>query len=323
MLALSLHTLLVAFGLLAFTPLRLADLRSRPAPVADYATAAARVQGIQAIEDSLVAPGGGTILLTHGQRTARVFVLFHGFSDSPLQFEPFGKQLFEGGDNVYIPRIPRHAEKAGTVKSMGKLSVLELREFGDNAIDVASALGDTVVAVGLSAGANVAAWAAQYRPEVKRVVLVAPALAVPKVPSMFRGAVLRTVLRMPNVRRSSARLEEEPDKIPGWATHALAQILILGDVVRSSAHSSAPRTVEAGFLLSGSDRTVPNSAAFELARAWREHHVRVEVFEFPDTLHLPHDVIDPRQPRSDTALVYPVLAALTKGVPTRRLSGGM
>src|SRR5437867_407773 len=187
MLGLGWHTVVLVFGLVAFAPVRAGDLASHPRPVASYNAAVARIVATQANEGRIVAPGGGTILLAHGHRTPRVVVFFHGLTDSPLQFLSFAQQLFEAGDNVYLPRLPHHAELAGNVRTMGLLKAHELRDVGDAAIDVARGLGDTVIVAGLSAGGTVAAWTAQYRPEVQRAVLIAPALAMTKVPAVLRG----------------------------------------------------------------------------------------------------------------------------------------
>src|ERR671935_334680 len=100
------HTVVLFFGLVAFVPTRLGDLLPHPHPVSDYATAVARIARSQAAEDSIVAPGGRSVLLTHGHRTARAVVLFHGLTDSPLQFLPLARELYDAGDNVYIPRLP-------------------------------------------------------------------------------------------------------------------------------------------------------------------------------------------------------------------------
>src|SRR4029078_2014855 len=109
------HTVVLFFGLVAFTPTRLGDLRAHPMPIADFAAAVARVGAIQAHEDSIVAPGGGSIFLSHGHRTPRVVVLFHGLTDSPLQYFPFAQRLFEEGDNVFVPPPPHHPGKTGNV----------------------------------------------------------------------------------------------------------------------------------------------------------------------------------------------------------------
>src|SRR5918992_3381886 len=75
-----------------------------PAPT--YDDAIARAARRQAADDSVVARGGRSVLLTHGQRTPRAYVLLHGFTNSPSQFVDVGERLFATGDNVYVPRLP-------------------------------------------------------------------------------------------------------------------------------------------------------------------------------------------------------------------------
>ena len=307
------HTVVLFFGLVAFTPTRLGDLYAHPMPVVDYTAAINRIAALQSVEDSVVAPGGGSILLTHGHRTARVVVLYHGLTDSPLQYFPFAQRLFAEGDNVFVPRLPHHAEKAGRVANMGKLTAQELRDLGDGSVDLARGLGDTVIVSGLSAGGTVAAWVGQYRTDVQRVVVVAPALEVTHVPSLLHGAALRIALRLPNVSRSSPRDSTEPDREPGWATHAVAQTLKLGVAVRRNASERAPAVHELTVLLNAYDRTISNAAAIDLAHSWARHGGATQVYMLPDSLHLPHDVIDPRHPGSNTGAVYPVLDALIAG----------
>lgn len=307
------HTIVLFFGLVAFTPTRLGDLHAHPMPIADFRAAVTRIAAMQAHEDSIVAPGGGSIFLSHGYRTPRVVVLFHGLTDSPLQYFPFAQRLFEQGDNVFVPRLPHHAEKTGNVSALGSLTAEELRDLGDRSVDAADGLGDTVIVSGLSAGGTVAAWVGQYRADVHRVVLVAPALEVTHVPSLLHGAVLRIALRVPNVTRASPRDSTEPDRAPGWATRAVAQTLKLGVAVRKSASESAPAVKEVSVLLNAHDHTIANGAAIDLARAWARRGAVTQIYELPDSLQLPHDVIDPRHPGSNVSAVYPVLDAMIAG----------
>jgi len=307
------HTVVLFFGLVAFTPTRLGDLRAHPMPIADFATAVARIAAVQAHEDSIVAPGGGSIFLSHGHRTARVVLLFHGLTDSPLQYFPFAKRLFDEGDNVFVPRLPHHAERTGNVAALGSLTAEELRDLGDRSVDAAHGLGDTIIVSGLSAGGTVAAWVGQYRSDVQRVVLVAPALEVTHVPSLLHGAVLRIALRVPNLTRASPRDSMEPDRAPGWATRAVAQTLKLGVAVRKSAADDSPAVKEISLLLNAHDHTIANGAAIDLMRAWQRRGATTQIYELPDSLHLPHDVIDPRHPGSNVGAVYPVLDAMIAG----------
>src|ERR687895_1967129 len=111
-----------------------------PAPT--YEDVVARVARRQAADDSVVAHGGRSVLLTHGRRTSRAYVLLHGFTNSPSQFREVGERLFATGDNVYIPRLPRHAEREAPVRKLGRVNADEFTMFADSIVDVARGLGD-------------------------------------------------------------------------------------------------------------------------------------------------------------------------------------
>ena len=226
-------------------------------------------------------------------------------------------RLFAEGDNVFVPRLPHHAEKAGRVANMGKLTAQELRDLGDASVDVARGLGDTVIVSGLSAGGTIAAWVGQYRSDVQRVVLVAPALDVTHVPWLLDGAALRLALRLPNVSRASPRDTTEPDREPGWATHAVAQTLKLGVAVRRSASGKRPAVHDLTVLLNAYDRTISNSVAIDLAHRWQSHGAETHIYLLPDSLHLPHVRDRSATSGEQLSVVYPVLDALIAGAKVR------
>src|SRR5690349_10149214 len=261
--------LALAVGLAATIPLRSGDLRSHPVPAADYRAAINLVERRQAADDRVVTPGGRTVLLTHGMRVPRVDVLLHGFTDSPSQFAELADSLYQRGDNVYVPRLPHHAERSGDARALAGMTAVQLRQTADSAVDVASALGDTVVVVGLSVGGTMAAWMGQHRAEVRRVVLIAPALEAGRVPSRLEGFLINLTERLPNVTRRSAPDTARPDRNPGFATHALAEVLRLGAAVRGAAEEHAPKAADFTLLLNERDRTVKSAAALRLARAWQ------------------------------------------------------
>src|SRR4051812_24502895 len=169
--------ILIAWGLPVALALSVTCLPgTNPLPVDSYFTAAERVAQRQSEDDSVAMPGATSILMTHGAKTPRAYVLLHGFTDSPKQFEELGKRLFAAGDNVYIPRLPHHSHRTTGVRELGNVRAQELIAFGDSSIDIATGLGDSVVVVGLSAGGNIAASIAQNRSEVARAVIIAPAI---------------------------------------------------------------------------------------------------------------------------------------------------
>ena len=313
----AIRRLALVLGLAATIPLRSGDLRSHPFPVANYRSAIDQVERRQAADDRVVAPGGRTLLLTHGVRTPRVDVLLHGFTDSPSQFAELADSLFQRGDNVYVPRLPHHAERSGDARALAGMTAVQLRQTADSAADVATALGDTVVVVGLSVGGTMAAWMGQHRAEVRRVVMIAPAFEAGRVPSRLEGLLINLTERLPNVTRRSAPDSARPDRNPGFATHALAEVLRLGKAVEKTADRDPPKAAEFAFMLNDLDRTVSSAGSLKVAREWDAHGARVSVYAFPASLGLPHNVLDGREPGGQPALVLPEVIALTEGESPR------
>lgn len=309
----TLRRLALVIGLAATIPLRSGDLHSHPFPAADYRAALALVTRQQRVDDRIAAPAGRTILLTHGSRMPRVDVLLHGFTDSPNQFAQLADSLYEEGDNVYVPRLPHHAERAGDARALAGLKAVELRRTADSAIDIASALGDTITVIGLSVGGTMAGWLGQHRREVRRVVMIAPAFEAGRVPSRLESYLINLTERLPNVTRRSAPDSTRPDRNPGFATHALAEVLRLGAAVRSAAERAPPNAADFTLLLNDRDRTVKSSAALRLARAWVSHGASVSVYTFPSSLGLPHNVLDGREANDQPQIVYPTLVAVAHG----------
>ena len=313
----AIRRLALVVGLAATIPLRSGDLRSHPFPVANYRAAIDQVERRQAADDRVVAPGGRTVLLTHGVRTPRVDVLLHGFTDSPSQFTELADSLYQRGDNVYVPRLPHHAERSGDARALAGMTAVQLRQTADSAADVATALGDTVVVVGLSVGGTMAAWMGQHRAEVRRVVMIAPAFEAGRVPSRLEGLLINLTERLPNVTRRSAPDSARPDRNPGFATHAIAEVLRLGKAVEKTADRAPPKAAEFAFMLNDLDRTVSMAGSLKVAKEWDAHGARVSVYAFPASLGLPHNVLDGREPGGQPALVLPEVIALTEGESPR------
>ncbi len=313
----AIRRLALVVGLAATIPLRSGDLRSHPFPVANYRAAIDQVERRQAADDRVVAPGGRTVLLTHGVRTPRVDVLLHGFTDSPSQFTELADSLYQRGDNVYVPRLPHHAERSGDARALAGMTAVQLRQTADSAADVATALGDTVVVVGLSVGGTMAAWMGQHRAEVRRVVMIAPAFEAGRVPSRLEGLLINLTERLPNVTRRAAPDSARPDRNPGFATHAIAEVLRLGKAVEKTADRAPPKAAEFAFMLNDLDRTVSMAGSLKVAKEWDAHGARVSVYAFPASLGLPHNVLDGREPGGQPALVLPEVIALTEGESPR------
>ena len=304
---------MLILGLAAMVPATTGDVRSHPNPAHTYAAAVARAKRQIAGDDSVAAIGGSTILLTHGSRAPRAVVLFHGFTDSPRQFAALAESLYAQGDNVLVPRLPHHAERGKDASELARLTAAELCHTGDAAVDVATGLGDTVVVIGLSVGGTIAAWTAEHRAEVRRAVVIAPAFEVAHVPSMLERPLVNLGAHVPNLSHRAAADTTRPDRDPGFATHGLAQVLRLGLAVRRDADRISPANAEVLFLVNANDRTVKTAPVLDLARVWNRRGVPVAVYEFPDSLALPHNIVDPINRPAKAGAVYPVLEALAHG----------
>ena len=93
--------LLVVFLLLISAELLLRaayeSLPSHPDPASDYAAAVNRFRELQKMEGSDLNPVCRSILLTHGIRTERAVVFFHGLTNCPQQFRELGQIFFDMG----------------------------------------------------------------------------------------------------------------------------------------------------------------------------------------------------------------------------------
>jgi len=306
---------MLILGLAAMVPASAGDVRSHPNPSRSYSNAVARAKRQIAADDSVAAPGGSTILLVHGGRAPRAVVLFHGFTDSPHQFAALAESLYVRGDNVLVPRLPHHAERGKDASELGRLTAAELCRTGDAAVDVASGLGDSVIVVGLSVGGTLAAWAVEHRVEVRRAVVIAPAFEVAHVPSMLERVLVNVGSHLPNVSHRAAADSTRPDRDPGFATRGLAQVLRLGLAVRREADRLSPANAEVLFLVNANDRTVKTAPVIDLARTWNRLGTPVMVYELPESLALPHNIVDPINRPAKAGAVYPVLEALAHGNP--------
>jgi esterase/lipase len=305
----------VVLVLAVAVPTQAGDFRSFSKPARSYAEAIERVARQQEVDDQVVAPGGRTVLMTHGAQRARVVVLLHGLTNSPRQFEHLAARLFATGDNVFIPRLPHHAERNGTVASLAGLTAEELRCYADAAADVAVGLGHSVVVAGVSAGGTVGAWLAQWRSDIDCVVMIAPVLEIGRLPSCLATPLLNFALRLPNVNRGEAPDPDRPDRDLGVSSRAVAALLRLGASVRRAALQARPRAGHIIFVMNANDHTVKTLPAVELARAWSAHGAAVVMYQFPLSLALPHDIAEEARVHANPAVVYPALEALIHGEP--------
>ncbi len=159
-------------------------------------------------------------LLSHGKKVARTVVMFHGITACPKQYSALAKTFFDAGYNVYVPLAPQH----GTTKNpeaIAGITTSQLTRYVADSYSQATGLGDSIGFVGISGGAVLATWGAQYISEVSRLLLLSPFYSVSEQAApRWQLPLLRSLYGMNLV----------PDQInQGFSTRALAKYLIVAE----------------------------------------------------------------------------------------------
>ncbi len=312
-----------AFAVLAVLPLDTRSLGGSAAassPARSYDEAVARIEAVRAGEAALpLNPRCRSTLLTHGRKTARVVVFFHGLTNCPAQAEQLAAKLFALGYNVYLPRIPQHGDADQMSLALADLTAEQMVAVGNTTTDIAQGLGDEVVISGLSAGGIIAGWIGQHRADADQAIAIAPFLSPNLIPGWANHAATALLLNAPNtmVWWDPATRDNPPGMTyayPRYATHGLAQALRLSIALMDDAAARAPLSPRLGMLINEADDAVSNPKAEELALRWQEHGATVNVVRLPLALELGHDLIDPHQPTGDPDFVYQALIDMMNGV---------
>ena len=302
-----------ALLVVALIPVGTSGLGARPAPATSYDDAVARFDAVRTAEDALdVVPDCHSALYTHGHRTERVVVLFHGLTNCPAQMPQLAEQLRQQGANVLVLRAPGHGLANGP-HGLDGIDATQFRDYADRSVDIAVGLGDQVTVMGLSMGGMLATWAIVERPEVERAVIIAPAYQLGGYPGPLQYLIGNLFARMPNVAIPSNGEPLGDHAYPQTPTRGVGQMLRLGRYVMDAAAARPPVGREAAFVVNENDTTISNDAVGQVIDEWQRAGVDVRVVDLPARLGLVHDVVDPMQAKQDTALVYPILEDLADG----------
>lgn len=254
--------------------------------------------------------------LGHGRPTERVFVLLHGLSNCPAQFGELGKQLFERGHNVLIPRLPYHGEEDRLTTEWGGLTAEEMLEAGNQAADLARGLGREVTVAGLSINGATVAWMAQNRDDLQKAVLLAPFLAPAGLSDWVLAPVERIVLRLPNMffwwdSHARENLKGPSYAYPRFPTRVVGETMLLARSVLQESRILPARCPSILTVTSAYDTAANNLVTGQLVANWRSlRPTGVESFEFPADEKVPHDFIDPNQTNQRIDIVYPKIIEL-------------
>ena len=292
-------------------------LSSQPDPAQNHEEAMARFDALLAEEkargdiDEVCLP----YVMTHGERTARAIILFHGLTACPFQYRELAQLYYDEGYNVYVPRLPRHGYSDRTSNALAELTAEELAGMMDPSADLAAGLGEQVTMAGLSLGGNVAAAGGQLRSDLRLAVPMSPAFGIRFAPDFMTPALTRLILGLsPDIYIwwdpiNKADFQAESG-YPGFSLRALGEIFRLGLAVRALAETQPPVAQEQLVITNWGDPAVSLGAADNLIDLWRRQGAAVQSYRFPLFPWLPHDFISTDAVGASTESTYPKLIEL-------------
>ncbi len=254
-----------------------------------------------------------TTVLTHGHKVDQVIILMHGMTSCPRQFIEFGNLLFEQGYNVLIPRMPYNGYRDRDTTDLKYLTMKDLRDCSATMVDIAHGLGEHVTYAGLSVGGTMAAWVAQYRADVDRAILIAPAFTVDRHLGVnLSKLAMYSLYLLPNLMTQWFRDGHgSPFGYRGFATRSLAVMMRFGFSVYGAALKQKPAVQSVLIVTNAADPSVNNAIIQQLVQRWQKRGLRYcEAYEFDASQHLPHDIIGTLNPQQHVSIVYPVLLDL-------------
>ncbi len=285
-------------------------------PLATFAAAQQRVAILNALETgACLSPGGGTRLLHHGARTERAIVLLHGFTSGPQQFDQLAQQLHARGHNVLVARMPGHGLRDRSAQPLATLTASGLVAAANEAVDIASGLGERVSVVGFSMGGVLAGWLAHYRADVHEVAIISAPYHMNAIDTRLLGLLPPLLRFLPNrfqwwdPERRDQRAGPQ-HAYPRFPLHALASVVHLSNAVLAHADRRAPLVERLLVISNPTDEAVDSSGLATLTARWRRHDAAVREFTFDETWALRHDLIDPAHPAQQVERVYAVLESL-------------
>jgi len=299
---------LAAVAALFARPINLKDLRSRPDACRDYRQGMYRFEQVCLGLDDDVIDDCRPIVLTHGKKTEKAVVLYHGYTNCPRQYEKLALMFFERGYNVYVPLIPYHGLKDRETGEIGRLTLKDLREVCDSSVDIAKGLSEKVTVLGLSLGGIMAAWDAQFRSDVDTAVILVPSFAWYYLPRTVRPLINFSRL-MPDMLLWWDPVKKTEREAPysmyyKFSSRGMGHALTMGLSVIRAARKEAPACKDIIVMTNALDVAVDERTTRDLVRSWKARGARVRFYQFPKEMKMEHDVIDPLQPYEKTDRVY-------------------
>jgi pimeloyl-ACP methyl ester carboxylesterase len=310
---------IVLFSLiyLFLAPLNPSSVQVKPNPSSGYEESMARIAKINEAEKDTIMPECLSYANTVGRKTANVIVVYHGYTNCPIQYKPLSDQLVAQGYNVVVLRAPNHGEKDRNNNTLSTTTTSEVAKYANDSVDIARGLGDNVSVTGLSVGGAVTTWVAQYRDDVKEYFPMAPFYAPKMVPGPLTNGMIRIMNVLPPIhiwwdsKTKENNVTGSPYAYPGFDTHSLAAFLSFGDYWTQLLNRDGGKNIVPTLVINENDGAINNVFAQRKNKSGAlKNDNNYVVYDFAKKYGLDHDIIDPYNPKQNMELVYPILINL-------------
>lgn len=273
-----------------FWPVKKKSLQTAKIQHYSFEQAKSEVAKIHQTEKTLnVKPECYSKLHAHEQPTAKTVVMFHGVSACPLQFSTLAQYFYDHGYNVYTPLAPEHGRLDHL--NHAKVTTQGLVDYVNSSVNVTSALGGEVGVVGLSGGGNLATWASQYRPEVKRLLTLSP-FYEPSVSQAPKWQIRPLLVFHGNNFLLPEQLNKPDDPQHALSYRALAKYVTVFKNLPQPAKDNGLKNIVVA--MADDDKEIDQALAHKvldsIAKANRKTLVH---YQAPADLKLGHDIVSP------------------------------
>jgi len=284
-------------------------------PITDNAFAISEINKLNTTDNTEIRQECQSILLNHGYKTQKVAVLLHGYSECPQQFRKFAQEIYDKGFNVYVPRAPFHGLNDRLTNKLADFSASDYTKYAEQSVQIAHGLGQDVYVMGLSGGGILTSWIAINDASVSKAIIISPAYNAQAIPGSLSKMVINLFGLIPNqfVWWDANKKEAiQPDhQYPWYSTKSMSQVLTLGRNTSEKLRAGNILAKNVVFVFNPNDDSIDLTLYKDVitsAKALKPDSV--DIYEYPLTPVLKHDLIDPEEPGANTDNSYPALVKL-------------
>ena len=216
--------------------------------------------------------------------------------------------LLERGVNVLVPRMPEHGNRDRMTTRIAQVTPEGLLSTANEAVDIACGLGERTGVLGVSMGALLAGYCAQFR-RLDEAVLIAPNFGLLHLPRFacrllswgLRAFPNRFIWWDPRVRGTRGPLAA----YPRFPTRVLGATMSIAEAVYDAARRQPPLTQRIATIVNRNDPAVSNGVTEQVVKSWQRWDPQGVSYVELENLPCHHDIVDPEQPLARTDLVYP------------------